>query len=415
MASSPPGGFRGGGVIVFDGVVAETTSPSKPVVKSVNFPSSLSSTLGSDNHSDNDNDDGFNRRTIWQARAASIQQKSAFKMAALDMAAEGADSTSESLLHSPITPMRHGAKTLGASKGKKLYQTAFSPPQTANAHNVKEELEQDIIKMLDDVHFGAAAEPILALVRGAREFTMPPSELRPRDTRAICYAFSSAKSLITANFADTGVGVAPDCLSYLAEHSKTIKTLDLTSVKLTDDGAKMLAEGVGNARSLQHLFVGFNSIGGEGAAALVTAALRTSTVRSLDLSHNPLGDGGTHDVATALMCTDAPMSTFEALHMDCVGAGPSGARAMAAAFARPVGVHPLHLHPGASPRNAQDAPRVDLAFLSFVGNDPGDAVEAFERAVSLAESIPHDEAALGDRHVVRKRVVLQDDDQTAAE
>ena len=101
--------------------------------------------------------------------------------------------------------------------------------------------------------------------------------------------------------------------------------------------------------------------------------------------------------------------------MDYVGAGPSGARAMAAAFAKPVGVHPLHLHPGASPRNAQDAPRVDLAFLSFVGNDPGDAVEAFERAVSLAESIPHDEAALGDRHVVRKRVVLQDDDQTAAE
>ena len=101
--------------------------------------------------------------------------------------------------------------------------------------------------------------------------------------------------------------------------------------------------------------------------------------------------------------------------MDYVGAGPSGARAMAAAFAKPVGVHPLHLHPGASPRNAQDAPRVDLAFLSFVGNDPGDAVEAFERAVSLAESIPHDEAALGDRHVVRKRVVLEDDDQTAAE
>ena len=61
---------------------------------------------------------------------------------------------------------------------------------------------------------------------------------------------------------------------------------------------------------------------------------------------------------------------------------------------------------------AQERPRVDLAFLSLLGNDVGDeAAAAFARAAG-ADSDRTD-VALADRHVVRKRVRLFASDDPA--
>ena len=86
---------------------------------------------------------------------------------------------------------------------------------------------------------------------------------------------------------------------------------------------------------------------------------------------------------------------------------------LASAFARPTGVHPLHLQPGGGDDiRAQERPRVDLAFLSLLGNDIGDeAAKAFARAVNTDDD--RTDVALADRHVVRKRVRLFASDDPA--
>ena len=56
--------------------------------------------------------------------------------------------------------------------------------------------------------------------------------------------------------------------------------------------------------------------------------------------------------------------------------------------------------------------RVDLAFLSLLGNDIGDeAAKAFARAVNTDDD--RTDVALADRHIVRKRVRLFASDDPA--
>lgn len=272
-------------------------------------------------------------------------------------------------------------------------------------------LDVDALITSDDLKaFGAAAEPIGELLHGTRSLTLPAVELHARDLRALCFAAARGGELVTMNLADTGAGKEPDCLAHLVRHAPHLCTLDVTSTGLTDQGAKVLADGLRDTRALQHLYVGFNELRDDGgAAALVVAALQTSTMRSLDLSSNPLGDEGCAQVAHAVASTDAPMSTFESLHMNHVGAGPRGSMAMASAFAPPAGTHRLHVH-GASGEPSvafEQTLRVNLASLSFAGNQPGaEASEALRRA---ADTSSPEQCLLEGRHFVRKRLQLSEE------
>ena len=70
----------------------------------------------------------------------------------------------------------------------------------------------------------------------------------------------------------------------------SLKTLDLSNNKIGDRGAAKLAEGIKHLTSLETLHLGLNGIADDGVVALTGGIRSLTSLKTLDLSNNKIGD-----------------------------------------------------------------------------------------------------------------------------
>ena len=107
---------------------------------------------------------------------------------------------------------------------------------------------------------------------------------------------------------------------------KSLKVLDLNFSNVGDDGAKMIAEGLGPNHTLTHLCLHHCEIGPSGVDALMKT---TCAVEDLDLAWNHIGNGGARAIAKRLK-NSASLRRLSLSHC-CIG--PHEVKALADAIA----------------------------------------------------------------------------------
>ncbi|KAF9577007.1 hypothetical protein BGW38_008081, partial [Lunasporangiospora selenospora] len=110
--------------------------------------------------------------------------------------------------------------------------------------------------------------------------------------------------------------------------NSTLTTLDLFSNGIGDDGAKALAEALKINSALTNLYLNHNSIGVNGAKALAESLKVNSTLTTLDSYNNIIGDDGAKALAEALKIN----STLTTLCMGHNNIGDDGANTLADAL-----------------------------------------------------------------------------------
>lgn len=80
-----------------------------------------------------------------------------------------------------------------------------------------------------------------------------------------------------------------------------LKYLDLDSMNMGDDGARVIAAGLVNLRSLEKLYLGNNSIGDDGMSALASGLANLHLLKDLRLGHNSIGDLGLQALVEGLV------------------------------------------------------------------------------------------------------------------
>ena len=114
---------------------------------------------------------------------------------------------------------------------------------------------------------------------------------------------------------------------------KSLNKLDLSSnSNIGDDGAKMIAEGLGLSHTLIHLRLKDCGIGASGVRALMKS---TCALKVLDLSFNDIGDEGARTVAGRLKNS----SSMRSLNLSFCRIGPDGVRALADAISCDTAVY----------------------------------------------------------------------------
>ena len=112
----------------------------------------------------------------------------------------------------------------------------------------------------------------------------------------------------------------------------SLKSLDLIFSDIGNDGAKMIAEGLGLNHTLTHLHLPSCGIGAIGVDALMKT---TCAVEDLDLSSNDIGDEGARAVARRLKKS----SSLRWLNLSSCSIGPEGVRALADAISCDTAVY----------------------------------------------------------------------------
>ena len=80
-----------------------------------------------------------------------------------------------------------------------------------------------------------------------------------------------------------------------------LKYLDLDSMNMGDDGARVIAAGLAGLNSLEKLFLSDNAIGDDGARALATGLTNLQSLNMLRLSQNSIGDVGVQALVEGLV------------------------------------------------------------------------------------------------------------------
>jgi Ran GTPase-activating protein (RanGAP) involved in mRNA processing and transport len=100
-------------------------------------------------------------------------------------------------------------------------------------------------------------------------------------------------------------------LAYALTENKHMKALSLDHLKIGDDGAKHIAQGICYNQSLTFLSLRWNNIGNEGGVALAEALHYNTTIKHLVLSFNRLGHSAGKAFATAITANN----TLESLEL----------------------------------------------------------------------------------------------------
>ena len=144
----------------------------------------------------------------------------------------------------------------------------------------------------------------------------------------------------------TNCDIGPIEAQHLAQAlcvNTSVKTLDLSRNPLGNEGAKALAGMLGSESSgtvnttLEHFYLSVCRIGPVGAQHLAQALCVNTSVKTLDLSRNPLGNEGAKALAEMLGGNGAESSgtvntTLEHFDLSVCRIGPVGARHMAQAL-----------------------------------------------------------------------------------
>ncbi|KAF9556315.1 hypothetical protein EC968_008315 [Mortierella alpina] len=128
-------------------------------------------------------------------------------------------------------------------------------------------------------------------------------------------------------------------LSEALKTNSTVATLDLWDNSIGDDGAKTLAEALKTNRTVATLNLSGNSIGSDGAKALAEALKTNRTVATLNLAENSIGNDGAKALAEALK-TNSSVATL-CLRQNMIGS--DGAKALAEALKTNSAVATLNL------------------------------------------------------------------------
>ncbi|KAG0064941.1 hypothetical protein BGZ89_008736 [Linnemannia elongata] len=110
--------------------------------------------------------------------------------------------------------------------------------------------------------------------------------------------------------------------------NSTLTSLDLRNNLIGDNGAQALAEALKTNSTLTTLKLWSNSIGPDGARALSEALKTNSTLTTLDLLDNSIGDHGAQAFSEALKAN----STLTILNLKGNSIGPNGAQAQTEAL-----------------------------------------------------------------------------------
>lgn len=119
----------------------------------------------------------------------------------------------------------------------------------------------------------------------------------------------------------------------------TLKSLDLDFNKIGDIGATELAEGIKVNNSLQSLDLHFNKISPAGAKAIQEALLVNKCLLTLSLHGNHIGDAGARSIAESLQSN----TTLQTLSLGKNGIGNDGATILAESLRANSGLQELHL------------------------------------------------------------------------
>ncbi|KAF9176758.1 hypothetical protein BGZ50_009716 [Haplosporangium sp. Z 11] len=126
--------------------------------------------------------------------------------------------------------------------------------------------------------------------------------------------------LAGGEFIGKELGLLADAL----KTNSTLTTLDLRNNSIGDNGAQALSEALKINSTLTTLDLSANSIGDNGAVALSEAFKTNSTLITLDLSANSIGDNGAQMLSEALK-TNLTLTT---LNLRNNSIGPNGAQAL---------------------------------------------------------------------------------------
>lgn len=109
-----------------------------------------------------------------------------------------------------------------------------------------------------------------------------------------------------------------------------LETLDLRGCGLGDAEAAALAAGISQNVGIKTVLLQHNAIKGQGAVVLAQALSNPhSTVESIDLERNPIGDGGAAAFGVALK----ENKSLKSIKLACCGIGDEGAAGFAAGLA----------------------------------------------------------------------------------
>ncbi|KAG0077399.1 hypothetical protein BGZ93_003712, partial [Podila epicladia] len=135
-------------------------------------------------------------------------------------------------------------------------------------------------------------------------------------------------ALTTLNLSSNNIRFHAQALSEALKTNSTLVTLELRGNMLGDDGAQALSEALKANSSLATLDLRDNEIGSNGAQALSEALKANSTMTTLKLGNNEIGDNGALALSEALKTN----STLTTLDLGSNSIGPDGAKALSEAL-----------------------------------------------------------------------------------
>ncbi|XP_068756016.1 NLR family CARD domain-containing protein 3-like, partial [Montipora capricornis] len=165
------------------------------------------------------------------------------------------------------------------------------------------------------------------------------------------------------------------------------KSLDLTEIPIYLGSRTRIAafsQAVAVNTSLTTLDLSYNSIGDEGATSLSQALAVNTSLTTLDLSRNSIGDEGATSLSQAL----AVNTSLTTLDLSCNSIGAEGATSLSQALAVNTSLTTLHLShnsigdAGATSLSQALAVNTSLTILALSGNSIGD-----EGAPSLSQAL----------------------------
>lgn len=156
-----------------------------------------------------------------------------------------------------------------------------------------------------------------------RDVRMLNTFLEPPAIKALVYALVRSKTVYSLTL--SGCGLDDRSAYYLAQllrSQQSIEMLDLSDNALTDMGIVPMIDGIKVHPVLRHFYLGFNSIGPNGALMISSALkLMRAKLQSLDLSHNKIADTGAFAFAEALATNKLELESLYLVNCGIEGPG----------------------------------------------------------------------------------------------
>ncbi|CAO3568867.1 unnamed protein product [Mortierella alpina] len=227
------------------------------------------------------------------------------------------------------------------------YRVSYQEKQTQKLREVvmlhQGEFDEQLGRITLDLRSSSAATEFFDALRKAKGVLKLIVSLGEECTRSDLHGLKNAlrKSRMFFELAPGRIGGKElGLLADMLKTNSTLATLNLDSNTVGDDGAKVLAEALKTNSTLTTLNLPYNSIGDDGAKALAEALETNKTLTILNLESNAIAYDGINALAEMLKTN----KTLNALDLHWNSVGSNGAQALSEALMKNKTLTTLNLN-----------------------------------------------------------------------